>query len=144
MANKMSIINGNYPTEVKTLTLIACIAQEQKVEMTRRINHTGLSLTQLQMLHILSEGPDEGMTVNQLKEQMIDDSPNASRAVNKLVQAEYALKNRSEVDQRIVYVQITESGAKAHIECDQLLMDMSLGLSESETEQLYQLLAKVK
>ncbi|WP_260262069.1 MarR family winged helix-turn-helix transcriptional regulator [Vibrio intestinalis] len=143
MANKQSIIDGDFPIESKILALIACIGQEQKMEMTRRIKHTGLSLTQLQLLHILSQAPLEGLTINQLKALMVDDSPNVSRAVNKLVDGGYAIKERSETDQRIVHVQITESGELVHVECDKSLMGISLGLSESEVQSLYELLRKM-
>ncbi|HDM8202575.1 TPA: MarR family transcriptional regulator [Vibrio harveyi] len=143
MANKQSIIDGDFPLESKILALIACIGQEQKMEMTRRIKHTGLSLTQLQLLHILSQAPLEGLTINQLKALMVDDSPNVSRAVSKLVDGGHAIKERSETDQRIVHVRITESGELAHMECDKSLMGISLGLSESEVQNLYELLSKM-
>lgn len=143
MANKQSIIDGNYSVELKVLALIACIGQEQKTEMTRLIKHTGLSLAQLQLLHFMSEEPEKGLTVNQLKERMVDESPNVSRALNKLVDSGYAFKRRSSTDQRIVRVKITEAGTLAHIECDKLLMDVSLGISKQETELLYSLLAKL-
>ena len=143
MANKQSIVNGDFPIESKVIALIACIGQEQKVEMTNRIKHTGLSITQLQLLHILSEAPSEGLTINHLKELMVDDSPNVSRAVNKLVDGGYVVKERSHIDQRIVYARITKSGEEAHIECDKHLMDISLGLNNDELAQLYKLLSKL-
>ena len=143
MANKKSIIDADYPVELKVLSLIACIAQEQKMDQTRRLKSTGLSITQLNLLHILSEGPKGGMTVNQLKELMVDDSPNVSRAVTKLVDVGFADKERSEHDQRVVYVSITGPGEQAHIDGDKDLMDISLGLTEQELEQLYTLLSKV-
>lgn len=143
MANKQSIIEGDFPMESKIYALIACIGHEQKMEMTNRIKHTGLSLTQLQLLHILSLAPEEGLTINQLKTLMVDDSPNVSRAVNKLVDAEFATKQRNQMDQRVVHVQITSEGHQAHIECDKQLMGLSLGLSEKETKQLYNLLIKL-
>jgi DNA-binding MarR family transcriptional regulator len=143
LANKESIVKSDFPIESKVLALIACIGQEKKMEMTNRIKHTGLSLTQLQLLHILSESPKEGLTINQLKNLMVDESPNVSRAVSKLVDGGYAIKQRNELDQRIVHVQITESGELVHIECDKHLMGIPLGLTESETEELYRLLSKM-
>ncbi|KGJ94581.1 MarR family winged helix-turn-helix transcriptional regulator [Colwellia psychrerythraea] len=143
MANKQSIIDASYPIESKVYALIACIGQEQKMKMTSRIKHTGVSLTQLQILHILSEAPKEGLTINQVKKFMVDDSPNVSRAVNKLVDAGHVVKARSQIDQRIVHVQITESGNKTHVDCDKELLALSLGLSEREIKQLYSLLVKI-
>lgn len=143
MANKQSIIDGNFPVESKVYALIACIAHEQKMEMTNLIKHSGLSLTQLQLLHILSEASDEGLTINQLKNFMVDDSPNVSRAVNKLMDAGFVTKVRSQEDQRVVHVQITESGNKAHVDCDKDLMGLSLGLTKKELKNLYELLTKL-
>jgi len=143
LANKAAIINADVPTQFKAMGLIACIAQEQKVEMTRRISPTGLSLIQLELLHALDQAPEKSLTVNELKQVMIDDSPNVSRALNKLMEAGFIIKQRSEADQRVVHICITEAGSAAHQQADRALMDMKLGLSDAETEQLFQLLAKL-
>lgn len=144
MANKKLIINSDMSTEQKVIGLLSCIAQEQKVEMTRLIRPTSLSLLQLQLLHALSFAPDGTLTVNQLKAAMIDDTPNVSRTLNKLVEAGYITKERSTEDQRTVYITITEAGHKAHKDADkQILKHVSLGLTDKETELLYKLLLKL-
>jgi MarR family transcriptional regulator, organic hydroperoxide resistance regulator len=54
------------------LGLIACIGQEQKSEITRLLQPFEISLLQLQMLHALEFSPEGHLTVNQLKQTMID------------------------------------------------------------------------
>ena len=142
MANKDLIIESTaLSIEEKVIALLACIAQEQRVEMSRLISDTKLSLLQLQLLHELSaDGP---MTVTQLKNALVDDSPNVSRTLNKLVEAGYVSKERSVQDQRTVFVSITPSGEKAHVEAEKRLVGISTGLTKRELDQLYRLLVKL-
>jgi DNA-binding MarR family transcriptional regulator len=144
MANKTLIVESpDLTTEQKVLGLLLCLAQEKKAEIDRRLRGTLPSFMQLNLLHALSKAPGGRLKVNQLKSALADDSPNVSRALNKLVEMGLARKVRSEQDQRAVYVSITRSGHRAHEEGDVKLMDLSMGLSERELEQLYELLAKL-
>ena len=142
MANKDLIIDSSELTlEEKVVALLGCIAQEQRVQMARLISDTKLSLLQVQLLHELStSGP---LTVTQLKNALVDDSPNVSRTLNKLVDAGYVTKERSAEDQRTVFISITPSGDKAHVEAERRLVGLSTGLSKSELSQLYRLLVKL-
>ncbi|TKG91955.1 MarR family transcriptional regulator [Puteibacter caeruleilacunae] len=144
MANKKLIIDSDLSTEQKVLALLACIAQEQTAELTRQIKPFDLSLTQLQILHILSEVPSGNLTVNQIKSVMIDESPNVSRALNKLMKRGCIRKERSETDQRVVYIHITEEGRQLHIDADkELIKALNLPLEENEVNQLYNILKKL-
>jgi len=143
LAKKELIINSDLSIENKVFGLLACIAQEQKAEITRLLKPSDLSLVQLMLLHSLSHSPKKTLTVNQLKQTMIDESPNVSRALNKLSDKGYIIKNRCDKDQRTVFITITDDGEKAHTEGDQHLMGMSLNLEERELEQLYQILRKI-
>ena len=143
MANKQLIINSDLTLEQKVLALLACLAQEKKAEMSRLIRHTELSLLQLQLLHTLSHAPEKRLTVNQLKQAMVDESSNVSRSLNNLMDKGFIVKERNRQDQRTVHISLTEAGEVAHIEADKNLLSMSLGLSESELEQFYGLLTKL-
>lgn len=143
MAKKELIINADIAIEQKVLGLLACIAQEQKAEISRLLQPTDLSMVQLMLLHSLSHSPKKTLTVNQLKQTMVDESPNVSRALNKLSDKGYIIKNRCEKDQRTVFISITNEGERAHNEGDTCLMHMSLNLDEQELAQLYQILLKI-
>lgn len=74
---------------------------------------------------------------------MIDESPNVSRALNKLMDANLIEKQRDEVNQRVVYIHITQAGEDAHIHADTQLMSVKLDMTETDAEQLYALLKKL-
>ncbi|EGJ32850.1 MarR family [Moorena producens 3L] len=144
MANKALITESpDLTTEQKVMALLSCLAQEQKARMDRLLREERLSVLQLQILHVLSKAPEGRLTVNQLRSFLVDDSPNVSRTLNKLVEMRLVTKERSAEDQRTVFVTITKDGEAAHVSADERLLEMSTGLSERELEQLYRLLKKL-
>lgn len=128
--------------EQKVIALLGCIAHEQKTEMESLISDQDLSLLQLEILHNLAQAPKGGMTVGDLKTVLIDDSPNVSRTLNKLVARGLVIKTRSEEDQRTVHVEITDAGHETHQRADIQLLNVKTTLSETELSQLYGLLQK--
>lgn len=146
LANKQAIIDSELHVHSKVIALVTCIGQEYKSEMTRRIAPMNISIIQLNILHTLSFAPDRCLTVNQIKQVMIDDSPNVSRALNKLMDANFIEKQRSSEDQRVVHIHLTDEGQRVHLEADALLIEGDVplnNLSEQEVEQLYGLLKKL-
>ncbi|MCK0069161.1 MarR family winged helix-turn-helix transcriptional regulator [Kordiimonas laminariae] len=143
MANKQLIIDADMSVEHKVMGLLACIAQEKKSEMERLLKPSGLSILQLSILHSLSFAPKKTLTVSDLKATLVDDNPNVSRTLNKLVEAGLVIKLRSEQDQRTVYVSITDAGEKAHTDADQLLLNQRIDLPENEMNALYEILKKL-
>lgn len=144
MANKGLIQHLDLDIEHKALTLLACVAQESKVAMERLIQSTGLplSLLQLNILHALDMSPEGRLTVNQLKSVMLDETPNVSRTLNKLVDLGLVTKTRSAEDQRVVFIAITEAGQTAHHDADQALLTYQSPLNDRESQQLFDLLSK--
>lgn len=144
MANKELIINSNLTKEQKVQALIMCISQEKTSLMTKELKVFNISLTQLQILHLLDFAPNGELTVNQIKEYMIDESPNVSRSLNKLMDNELIIKKRSEKDQRVVFIKITEEGKEIHKKADkELIKHTNMQLNEKEVNSLYTLLKKI-
>ncbi|MCT4639765.1 MAG: MarR family transcriptional regulator [Bacteroidales bacterium] len=145
MANKKLVINNPDTTkEQKALGLLICAAQEFQAVAIKSIAHLGISPLQLNMLHVLDKGPEKGLTVNQIKKFMIEESPNVSRALNKLMDKELIVKTRDKVDQRVVHIQITDKGRKLHAEADGVMVpNMKLDLPESDIDTLYDILLKL-
>lgn len=69
----------------------------------------GLSLQQNNILRIL-KGAEQPLTMKQIKEAMIQKSPNATRLADKLVNKGFVERERSATDRRIVYLTITKKG----------------------------------
>ncbi|QZT38758.1 MarR family transcriptional regulator [Halosquirtibacter xylanolyticus] len=145
MANKELVINN--PTmnlEQKTIRLLGCVAQEFQAKYIKALAPLGLSPLQTNILHVLDYGPKEGLTVNQIKKLQIEESPNISRALNKLMDKGFIIKNRNSPDQRVVQIQITEDGRVLHEKADELTASLlQLDLSENEMETLYGILRRL-
>ncbi|TNE72173.1 MAG: MarR family transcriptional regulator [Bacteroidetes bacterium] len=68
-----------------------------------------LTMPQFNILRIL-RGAGEMVSVNSIKERMVEKSPNTTRLLDKLIEKELISRERCEKDRRVVYVQISEKG----------------------------------
>ena len=122
-----------------------CTDKKKKSDIDRVLRPLGISLLQANILHVVDESPSSSLTVNEIKGLMADDSPNVSRSLNKLMENNYIIKERSTEDQRIVNIVITDEGKQMHRLADEAIAPLtSLGLKEEELKHLYNLLAKIK
>ncbi|KXX66736.1 MarR family winged helix-turn-helix transcriptional regulator [Flammeovirga sp. SJP92] len=145
MANKDLVLNNEYAnTEQKTVGLLACVAQEIQAKYIKVLSPLGVSPLQSNIIHVLDLGPEKGLTVNEIKKLQFEESPNISRALNKLMDKGYIIKNRNKVDQRVVYIQITDEGRKLHKKCDEVSASVfKLDLPDKDIEALFQILKKL-
>jgi DNA-binding MarR family transcriptional regulator len=105
-----------------------------------------LSMAQFNILRIL-RGAKEPLTINTVKERMIEKSPNTTRLIDKLLEKTWVRKFQCKQDRRQTYLQITESGLGLLLEidkCEDFLSVKKLGISEEECKILNELLEKVK
>jgi len=144
VANKALIIdNPDMTLDQKVVALLSCIAQEKKSDIDRSLAECNLSYLQLNLLHTLSKSESGTLTVNQLKAAMIEDNPNVSRTLNKMVDMGLITKTRSDEDQRTVYVKITSKGEEMHELGDDCLGHLTSGLSPKDQKNLFALLQKL-
>jgi DNA-binding MarR family transcriptional regulator len=143
VANKQKVYESDFPIRDKAAVLIGCTAQEIANFVERRLQEFDLSRAQLGILHFLDCAEQENMTVNELRETLIDDSPNVSRILNKMVEKGLVHKERQSDDQRIVYVSLTEKGRQLHHQADEKILGHNVRLSPKECKQLIELLMKI-
>lgn len=143
MANKRKVYDSDFPLRDKAAVLIGCTAQEIANFVERTLKEFGLSRAQLSVLHFLDSTTSDRMTVNELRETLIDDSPNVSRLLNKMVDKGLVRKERQTDDQRVVLVSLTEKGRKLHQQADEKIAGHNVRLSAKECQQLIELLMKV-
>lgn len=143
MANKKLIIDSDINLDSKTILLLLCTAQELSADITRTLKQFNLSFIQLQILHAIAESDSNELTVNQIKSAMVDESPNVSRALNKLMKSKFIRKVRNMVDQRVVCVKITEEGEEVHLTADKELLKKTLNIKTAEKELLYKILVQL-
>jgi len=98
--------------DLQNKTAIALLQTANKIsaDIAGALAPLDLSMAQLKILWIIAQSPDKKVTVNQIKEQMLDPASNVSRLLNKLMDKAYIIKHRDSVDQRVVYISTTEQG----------------------------------
>ena len=143
MANKQKVYDANFSLRDKAAVLIGCTAQEIANFVERELKDLGISREQLGVVHYLDTATVDKMTVNDLRKTLIDDSPNVSRMLNKMVDKGLVRKERQSDDQRIVYISLTEKGRQLHHQADQRVTGHNLKLSPKECKTLIELLMKI-
>jgi MarR family transcriptional regulator, organic hydroperoxide resistance regulator len=143
VADKTKIYKSDLPIQDKAAFLIICTAQELLNKLGAITKTFDLSLTQLQILHVLDLLPQEKVTVSTIRALLVEDSPNVSRSINKLAAQKRVVKERSSEDQRVVYISITDEGRRTHHDCDAQIVGHTLDLPDKASRQLVELLIKI-
>lgn len=105
-----------------------------------------LTMPQFNILRIL-RGAKGAISVNNVKDRMIEKSPNTTRLMDKLIEKGLMERIRCESDRRVVYVSITDEGLEllAQIDADNFsTLSIAGTLSDDEAEQLSLLLDKMR
>ena len=106
----------------------------------------GISLQQFNVLRIL-RGAKDWVTMNEIKELMIDKTPNTTRLSDKLLKKGFVERKRSDVDRRIVYMNITEAGLELLESIDKSAydyMNFMEKLTEEEAETMSNILDRMR
>lgn len=138
-------INSKFPNErVKALINIKYTANWLNTVGNEFLKTSKISNQQYNILRIL-KGANEAVTVNMVKERMIEKSPNATRLMDKLCDKGLIERTRCENDRRVVYVKISEKGLKLldKINVDDLGKPMN-AISDEEAKILNAILDKIR
>lgn len=138
-------INSKFPNErVKALINIKYTANWLNTLGNEFLKPSKISNQQYNILRIL-KGANEAVTVNSVKERMIEKSPNATRLMDKLCDKGLIERTRCENDRRVVYVKISEKGLKLldKINIDELGSQMN-SITEEEAKTLNEILDKIR
>lgn len=106
----------------------------------------GLSMPQFNILRIL-RGSNELLSVNTVKERMVEKSPNTTRLLDKLIDKDLINRIRCESDKRILFVEITQKGLALLSEIDKDIEEKSMfqyHLTDEESNTLSALLDKLR
>lgn len=104
----------------------------------------GISEPQYNILRIL-RGAKTAISVNQVKERMIQKSPNSTRLMDKLCDKKLAERKRCQEDRRLVKVQITNKGLELLEAIDLSPMEAQIrNLNQAEATELNRLLDKLR
>lgn len=105
-----NVINTNFKSEKERL-FTNMIFTSHMIEnfFTDYLKPFGISNQQFNVLRIL-KGANDWVTMNRIKELMIDKAPNATRLSDKLLEKGLVERKRSETDRRVVYLKISSQG----------------------------------
>jgi len=107
-----------------------------------------LSAPLYNILRILRGVGGYGLPCSQIGERMVTREPDVTRLVDKLVQAGWVKRERSEEDRRVVSVSLTASGKKLVGKLDEPMMELhrqTLGhLTKAEVKEFNRLLVKAR
>lgn len=104
----------------------------------------GISPQQYNILRIL-KGAGEPISMQVIKGRMIDRAPNATRLMDKLCAKNYIKRLSSDLDRRVVKVQITKEGLSLLKQLpDNLNNELLENLTEEDAAQLSDLLDKMR
>lgn len=110
MGNFSKEINSTFPNErVKALLNIKYTANYLDTIGNAILQPFNISEQQYNILRIL-RGSKEAITVNTVKDRMIQKSPNTTRLMDKLCDKGFIERVRCENDRRVVYVKINDKG----------------------------------
>jgi DNA-binding MarR family transcriptional regulator len=143
VANKQKVYEADFSLRDKAAVLVGCTAQEIANFVERALKEFEISREQLGVIHYLDTATADKLTVNELRETLIDDRPNVSRILNKMVEKGLVRKERQTDDQRVVYVSLTEKGRKLHKQADAKITGHNVRLSPRECQTLIELLMKI-
>lgn len=104
-----------------------------------------LTMPQFNILRIL-RGAKDFLSVNTVKQRMVEKSPNTTRLMDKLIEKELIDRVRCEEDRRVVYVKISDKGLKVLEQIDNEFQTVSFSerLTDKEAELLSSLLDKIR
>lgn len=138
-------INSTFPNEkVKALINIKYTANWLDTIGNEILKPYKISIQQYNILRIL-RGTEKAITVNTIKDRMIQKSPNATRLMDKLCDKNLIERMRCENDRRVVYIKISDKGLKllAKINSEEFETQMN-AITEVEAELLNKLLDKIR
>jgi len=145
MGNISKDINSKFSNErVKALINIKYTANWLDNIGNEILKPFQISIQQYNILRIL-RGAGEAITVNSVKDRMIQKSPNATRLMDKLCVKKLIERSRCENDRRIVFVKITENGLQLinEIKIEEFDNQMN-SITENEAKLLNKILDKIR
>lgn len=149
MQERRSLIQKEFKSEyIKACVNILYTSSFMLKMKTKVLRPFNLSLQQFNILNILNNQYPAPSTIKLLAEQMLDETSNVSRLVEKLRKKDLISRTNSEIDRRKVEISITQKGLTTFSEAANGLESITafqLGnLSHSEVSLLNELLDKTR
>ncbi len=148
MASMEKEMNTKFPHDThRAMSNIVFTGAWIKTQMESIIKPYGLTNPQFNILRIL-RGAKDWLNMHEVRNRMVEKSPNTTRLCDKLVQKGFILRERHDTDRRQVYLKISEKGLKyiAPLDDPQVLkpMDFLHNITNEEARELSRILDKLR
>lgn len=107
----------------------------------------GISIQQFNILRILRGSKGTPLSVQTIKERMVERAPNITRLMDKLLEKDLIGRVRCEHDRRVVFIEIMPEGLKLLSKLDEIFPQsnqMVDNITEKEAEELNRILNKLR
>lgn len=144
MSNSIFENSSNFPNEsTRALLNLKYTANWLEKVGNELLRPFDISIQQYNILRIL-RGAKNAIKMNEVRERMIENSPNSTRLTDKLCEKGLIERERSENDRRVVFVKITQKGLQLldQISIEDYVQVMN-SLNEHELKVLNELLIKL-
>ena len=119
-----------------------------KNELLHVLKPHDLSLEQFNVLRILRGQKGNPINLQDIQERMVNKMSNTTRLIDKLIKKDFVKRNQCEQNRRKIEIYITSAGLKNLKELDTIIdqteQNITSNLSQTELEQLNELLLKLK
>ncbi len=138
-------INTTFPNnKVKALLNIIYTGNWINSKQSEFFKPFGISPQQYNILRIL-RGAGEAISVQTIKDRMLERAPNATRLMDKLCAKDLIRRIACDTDRRVVHIEITKEGLDLLKQIDDnRMVDLLKKLTEKEAEILSNLLDKLR
>ncbi len=139
-------INARFKSEHhKAIVNIRYTSNWMMNRQNNQLANFGLSLPQFNILRIL-RGAKSELNIKKVKERMLEQSPNTTRLIDKLITKDLVERRRCDSDRRIVFLKISKEGEKLLDRIDPHFDEINLegSLSFEEAQTLNALLDKIR
>jgi DNA-binding MarR family transcriptional regulator len=125
--------NSKFPNDkIRFITNLMFTAGWIQNEFTKHLKPFDISPQQYNILRIL-RGAKDWLTMFDVKDRMIEKSPNATRLADKLLLKKLVERQRSDNDRRVVYLKVTKKGLKLIEEIDKIENKIENAMSKKLT-----------
>lgn len=102
----------------KAMINIKFTANWMNTLQNKSLDNYGLTIPQYNILRILRGAKLEPLSVNVIRQRMVEKSPNTTRLMDKLIDKQLIERVRCDEDRRVVYASITQQGLEllAHLD----------------------------
>lgn len=117
-------------------------------EVSELMGEYGLTIAQYNVLRILRGSHPEALTCGEIRDRLLDRTPDVTRLLDRLEENELLTRSRYEKDRRVMKVNITRKGLALVNRMDDdvtaIVERLNRHLSEDEREELSELLTKMR